>query len=125
MSNELCKRDDNQATASRTQYRTPKYSVTQNDDAYEVEVYVPGVTKDQVNVTLEKDTLTVVASRSSVKPENWKLVSGEYSSTDYELKLNINVDINEDNISAKTENGVVTISLPVAEAAKAKTITVN
>ncbi len=125
MSNELCKRDDSQVATSRAKYRTPKYSVSNNEDAYEVEVYVPGVTKDQVSVTLEKDTLTVVASRSSVKPENWKLVSGEYSSTDYELKLNINVDVNEDKISAKTEDGVVTISLPVAEAAKARTITVN
>jgi len=106
-------------------YLRPHYEVAQGKDAYTVRVYVPGASKDNVSITVDQDTLSIEAARKDVAPENWRARYREIPTADYRLRLNLNVPVDAENISAKTENGVLSITLPVAEAAKPRQIAVN
>ena len=60
MNTTIAKQDSTQpSTANRMEYRSPRYEVHNLDDAYRVDVYVPGVKKDNTRITLDKDTLTI------------------------------------------------------------------
>jgi len=112
-------------TANTICYRRPQYKVHNLEGAYEVELHVPGCNKDGIRINLEKDTLTIEASRAESVNPDWKLLHREIREGDYQLKLNLNVNINAEKITAKTEDGVLKIHLPVAEEAKPRLISVE
>jgi HSP20 family protein len=110
---------------SEVQYRRPLYSIHSLDGAYEVRVMVPGCSKEGIQISLEHDVLSIQASRKGPLAEDWKQLHREVVPADFRLKLNLNVNIAADRISAKTEDGVLTLNLPVAEEAKPRQITVE
>lgn len=114
-----------QTTTTTVNFRRPVYSVEALEDAYEVRVQVPGCNKEGIHLSHEKDALTIVATRKDVKNPDWRLLHREIRNSDYELKLNLNVDIDIEKISANTEDGILKIHLPVAEQAKPKLIQVD
>ncbi|WOO41810.1 Hsp20/alpha crystallin family protein [Rubellicoccus peritrichatus] len=118
-------KNDNQTTDQKT-YRRPAYNVNESEGAYTVEVFVPGVTKSGVEISLEDTTLSVVAKRPSQEtPEGWKTLRREIASGDYRLQLEVNAPVNREGIAAKVEDGVLNITLPKAEEAKTRKIDVN
>ena len=103
----------------------PYYEVSGSDESYEVRVTMPGVAKDGVGLTLEKKELTIEGHRSFTLPKGTKALHREIPRADFRLRLQLNVEIEEDAIQAKTEQGILSIQLPVATAAKPRTIQVN
>ena len=114
----------NKATTT-VNYRRPVYQVHNLEDAYEVQVQVPGCSKEGIQIDHEKDVLTIQATRKEAVNADWKLLHREIRDADYQLKLSLNVDINADKISAKTEDGVLKIHLPISEQAKPRQIAVE
>jgi len=126
MNTTLSKTETNNPTATTAvTYRRPTYQVHNLDGAYEVHVHVPGCNKEGIQINYEKDTLTIQATRTQTIDTSWKLIHRETRDADFQLKLNLNVDINADKISAKTEDGVLKIQLPIAETAKPRQIAVD
>lgn len=127
MNTEISKQTANAtpATARRQEFVRPHYQVDGNDQAYEVRVFLPGVTKDQANITLDQNTLLVEASRTPHWQEGWRPVHREIPTADYRLRLQLNLRVDESGITANTKDGVLTIQLPVAEEAKPRTIAVQ
>ncbi len=113
-------------TAATQQNATvsPRYTVKSGQDAYQVRVELPGVPKNNVSVAVDKGILSVNATRQSAAQENWRTVYRELSQQSYALRLKLNVPVNEDALSAKLEDGVLTLTLPVKEAAKPREISV-
>jgi HSP20 family protein len=124
MENTLCKTEAQNQT-SPISIRRPQYRVKALEGAYEVQVQVPGCTREGIQVSLEKDLLTIKAGRSKLAGSDWKVRHQEFRESDFELKLSLNVEIDAENISARTEEGVLNITLPVAEAVKPKQIQVE
>ncbi len=112
-------------TTSNANYRRPAYQVHNLEGAYEVHVHVPGCNKNGIDIHQEKDTLTIQATRENVTNGDWKLLHREFRDADFQLKLNLNVNIAADSISAKTEEGILKIHLPIAEEAKPRQISVD
>lgn len=106
-------------------YRKPVYEVTGNTDAYEVRVEMPGVPKGNVKIDLEEDVLSIRGERQSSLPEGWKPLHRELSTVGYQLRLRLNMPVDEDKLTAALENGVLTLKLPVKEAAKPRRIEVQ
>lgn len=124
MSTEVANQTCCQPTA-RQAFRRPAYNIDENENGYSVEIFVPGVNKAGVEVSLEDDTLTVTASRTNGQtPEGWQALRREIVAADYQLQLEINVPIDRDGISAKVEDGVLNLTLPKAEQAKPRKISV-
>lgn len=119
---------ENKTPETRTQpqrYLKPFYEVREEKDAYHVSVFMPGVAKNDVRITLEKDRIFIEGSRRDFAESSWKPVFREIPDADYRLQLELNVDIDEGSIEARTDMGVLDLRLPVAEAARPRTIAVE
>jgi HSP20 family protein len=103
----------------------PRYFVDGTQDAYEVRVEVPGVAKDGVSVDLDQNILTVRAKRKASVPEGWKTLHRELNGLDYLLRLKLNSQVDESKLTATLENGVLSLCLPVREAAKPRRVEVR
>ena len=104
--------------------RKPLYNVNGNAEAYEVRVELPGVPKSGVKLDLEDNILTVRGERNTTVPEGMKALHRELSPLSYILRLRLNTPVEEDKMTAKLEDGVLTLRLPLKEVAKPRQIPV-
>lgn len=105
--------------------RKPLYNVNGNSDAYEVRVELPGVPKSGVKLDIEDSILTVRGERNTTVPEGMKTLHRELSPLNYLLRLRLNTPVDEDQMTAKLEDGVLTIALPIKQAAKPRQIAIQ
>jgi len=84
---------------------------------------LPGVKPEEVEITLESDTLTIKTEWPSPM-ENVSYVLRERPYGRFQRTLNINVPVEADKAEARFENGLLTLTIPKAEAVKPKTIQV-
>lgn len=103
----------------------PVYEIKESPEAYAVTVYVPGVTKEAVELTNEAGQFRILARRDWKQPEGWTAVYRESTSAAYELVLAHDNAIDADKIAAELRDGVLRITLPKAEALKPRKITVG
>ena len=95
-----------------------------NQDSIVIEADVPGLKSEELEVTLEGDTLTVRGELKN-QAQDRKYLLRERPWGRFERTLTINTPINNGKVEAHFENGVVQIVLPKAEAVKPKQIKVN
>jgi HSP20 family protein len=120
-----CPPPSSSVTPAETTALKPRYTVTSDKESYTVQIEVPGATRDSVDINLDSNLLTVRAKRKASVPVDWKPLHRELNEQDYLLRLKLNVPVNESKMSAKVENGVLTLNLPVKEAAKPRRIEVS
>ncbi len=110
-----------EAAGERT-FRLPLDTYVTQDEIV-VTANMPGVKPEDVEITLEGDILTI----KGVRPgpiENVDYAMQERPYGRFQRTLNINIPVDADKAGAKYENGLLTLSIPKAEAVKAKTIAV-
>jgi HSP20 family protein len=103
----------------------PRYMVNVGKDSYQVRVELPGVRKDSVHVNLDRDVLTIRAERKPITADGWKTLHRELHEAHYALRLKMNAPVDEAALSAKLEDGVLVLNLPLKEVAKPRTIAVQ
>lgn len=103
----------------------PRYSVNGDKDNYQVRVELPGARKDSIHVNLDQGVLTIQAQRKPAASDGWRTLHRELSDLGYALRLKLNAPVNDAALTAKLEDGVLTLSLPVKEAAKPRVIAVQ
>jgi HSP20 family protein len=88
-----------------------------------VRAELPGVRREDIQVELNDGTLVINATRPGVTPEN---TGAEAASAVRAFRRAITLanDIQADKISAAYENGILTVTVPKAEEAKTKKVTV-
>ena len=94
-----------------------KSDVIKTDDGYQVTVDIPGVDKDNIDLSYDQDVLSIKAKRDSTldqKDEQNNVIASERSYGEYVRNYRL-PDVSADKISAKAEDGVLTIDLPKAE----------
>ncbi len=84
---------------------------------------MPGVKPEGVEITVEGDTLTIKGERPAPF-ENVDYVLQERTFGKFQRALNINIPVDANKAEAKFENGLLTLTIPKAEAVKPKTIQV-
>ncbi len=84
---------------------------------------VPGVKPEDVEITLEGDTLTIRGERRGPL-SNVDYVLQELPYGTFQRTLNVNVPVDANRAEAHSDNGVLTLSIPKAESVKPKTIQV-
>jgi HSP20 family protein len=94
----------------------PAANITEGETSYQIEMALPGVGKDKINIKYENGTLTVSVAKPEQEGAEDKFDHQEfdYSGTSRVFRTGDKVD--SDNITAKFENGVLTITLPKKEA---------
>lgn len=124
MENDLQATDSNQ-TSSQNRYRRPFYDILPHEEKYDVKVVMPGVGKEGVKVSIDGKRLTVEGKRQHLPKEDWSVLSREIDWCDYRLALDLNVDIDQEAISAVSKDGIMTLTLPKPEEAKPRVIEVK
>lgn len=103
----------------------PLTDITERDGTISLMLEMPGVAREDIDVTLEGRVLTVSGRASQTRPEKLQLTHAEYSEGDYERAFTLSQDLDSDKIEARMQNGLLTVTLPRAEAAKPKKIAVK
>ena len=96
-----------------------------DDHAFVVEMEVPGVDPDSIDLTVEKNVLTVHAERMPRYDDNVERVVGERSYGAFSRQLFLGESLDVDQLTADYEAGVLTIRIPVAEQAKPRKIAIG
>lgn len=112
-------RDFGQGLAIRPLHGTPlpspdkiKLDISERDDAYTVTAEIPGVAKEDIHVTVEGNTITLRAEvRQHDRQEKENAVHSERYYGVISRSFQLPVDIDEARSSAKSDNGVLTLTL--------------
>jgi HSP20 family protein len=105
---------------------TPAVDIAEHDDEYLVKVELPGVSKDDVKITLESNVLTIRGEKKQEKEtnnEDYHRVERSYGS--FERAFTLPTTVKNEKIDASFKDGVLKISLPKAEEAKPRQIEVK
>ncbi|PTQ66518.1 Hsp20/alpha crystallin family protein [Celeribacter persicus] len=113
-----------ETTTGRRIYR-PLTDIVETADGMTLMLEMPGVTAEDVDITLEKRVLTIRGKVHTTQPEKLQLAYAEYGEGDFERAFTMSDDFDPDKIGAQLSNGVLTLTLPRAAEAQPKKITVK
>lgn len=104
---------------------TPAVDILERKDDIIVTADMPGVDEMSVDITLEKNVLTIAGAVAPVFPESHRQVLSEYGIGDYQRAFTISEEVDRDRINATVKNGVLRLILPKAATAKTRKIEVR
>jgi HSP20 family protein len=110
--------------AQMEQFVVPSASVIEAADGYTLEVEMPGVNKEGLEISVENNELTIIGRRSLPKVEG-ALLHHESRPEDFRRAFELDPSIDADKISAKIDQGLVTLTLPKAEHVKPRRVAVS
>lgn len=125
MSTTELNRAKTEQTAKPQNWRRPHYNIFESEDAFEVEVNLPGVERSGVDVSINEDILSITAKRSDDDISKWRPLNQELPRGDFHLNLRLNVPIKENKIKAHVENGRLELWLPKADELKPRKIKIG
>ena len=99
-----------------------KTDVKETDNTYEVDIDLPGFKKDEVTASLNNGYLTISAAKGldkDKKDENGKYIRRERYAGSMSRSFYVGEDITESDVHAKFEDGILKLTLPKKESAKA------
>ena len=117
-------RAQSEVAQRRAEFVTPAVNIFETKDGYVVEAEMPGVTKDGLEVTLEGNEITIVGHRSPEAAAGQVLFS-ECANADFRRVFEMDPAIDSGRISAKMNQGVLTLTLPKSEQVKPRKIVVD
>ena len=117
---------ENRGTENRQpeSFVAPAASVVEDSDGYLLEVEMPGVNKEGLEITMEDNELTIIGRRS-LPVVDGTLLHRETRREDYRRTFEIDPSIDWNKINAKIDNGILRLTLPKAEHVKPRKITVS
>jgi HSP20 family protein len=110
-------------SSSRTNYM-PADAYRQGEKFY-LHIDLPGIDPDSIDVTVEKNTLTVMAERKWEVDGEEQIILNERPTGTFSRQFFLGESLDTDSIEAGYDHGVLTVAIPVAETAKARKISVN
>jgi HSP20 family protein len=115
------------APAAKPAAQPAALDVYEEDDRYEVWLDVPGLSKSEVKLSFENDTLAIQGERAArAAPANEKLYrSCERWTGRFERKLQLPATVDGSRVSAELKDGVLRITLPKRESSKPRTISIS
>jgi HSP20 family molecular chaperone IbpA len=113
------------AVAETPATRRPRYEITETPEGYDVEVSLPGVSKEGLEITDEAGELRINAKPARELPEGRVLVHGETSDAAFVLLLDHDNTIVPESTQADLRDGVLHLKLSKVESAKPRKIAVN
>ena len=101
-----------------TTYSTPRMNIMETKDNYKLELCIPGLTKEDVKLSIDAEgnlVVEMVKENKSEKKENkeeMRYLRHEFSVEHFRQTVMLPEDIHKEKISAKVENGILDIVIP-------------
>jgi HSP20 family protein len=110
--------------SERPEFITPEVNIFETKDGYVLEAEMPGVGKDGLEIVLENHEITIVGHRKE-DAVNGQVLFRERQLHDYRRVFELDPAIDTAKISAKIEQGLLTLTLPKSERMKPRKISVS
>jgi len=99
----------------------PSTNVMEDQDAYRIEMAVPGFSKKEINISMEKNILTISSEREDEKNEEGTTYTRrEFGFSDFCRSFTLPESVDQENIKADYKNGILAVTLPKKEEVKIK-----
>ena len=103
----------------------PRSDIYELDDQIVIVADVPGVDEKSIEITLDKNILTIDAQVEPVIPQGYSLSFAEYEVGDFQRSFRLSNEIDRAKIQAKVKDGVLRLYLPKAKEALMRKISVK
>lgn len=104
----------------------PLVDISETEDAYTLEADLPGLTEKDIDVKVENDVLTISSDTKSEETKKEKgYIVKERKSRSFKRSFVIPKDVDREKIAAEFKKGVLVLSMPKAEAARARSIEIK
>jgi HSP20 family protein len=113
------------ATNGGTSRHQPAVNLWDENDALMVELEIPGVKNDQIDISVAGLDLTIKIQRPDIAEDGVAYHRRERPVGDFTRVLRLPCEVNADKVAAELQNGVLTLKLPKAEAAKPRKINIK
>lgn len=99
---------------SDNSFFSPKVDIHEKEKCYEILADLPGVKKEDINVSLQNGILTIEASMSNEETEEkeGKVIRKERHSGSFMRSFNVGNAVHQEDINASFENGLLTLVAP-------------
>ncbi len=114
-----------QAFGTRTRPAAMPLDAYRQGDTFTVKLDIPGVEPSSIDLTVEKDVLTVTAERRWEVADDVQVVASERPQGSYRRQLFLGKSLDAERVEADYSNGVLTVTIPVAEQAKPRKVEVT
>ena len=105
--------------------RRPRYEIEENNEGYALTVFLPGVSKEGLEITDENGELRVTGQRSTKLPAGVTALHRESADAAFELVLAHDNAVDAEKTQAELKDGVLRLTLAKAESAKPRKIAVS
>lgn len=96
----------------------PAVNIKEDTDKYEIDVAAPGLAKDDFEIKVKNNVLTVKVAKQEnkeEKDEKGKILRQEFSSEDFEESWQLPKNVEQNSIEAKMVDGVLNVTVPKKE----------
>jgi HSP20 family protein len=111
---------------SKTQSYVPALNLSETADNYTIELVVPGITAEQLEITFENNVLSIAGTierPEQVEGQTYHRIERRYGQ--FRRSISLPNSVQGDAISAKLENGILQLNVPKAEAIKPRRIDIQ
>lgn len=111
-------------TTTKQKVFVPRVDIVESDDAWRLVADLPGVEEKDLDITLDKNVLTIRGKVVYSAPEGYSLAYQEYEEGDFERVFTISEEVDRSGIVASLTQGVLHLTLPKVKQAQAQKIPV-
>jgi HSP20 family protein len=112
-----------EAVTRAKRFVVPRVNIFEENEGYVLEAEMPGVNKSGLEITLEGNELTITGHRAD-EPIAGQALYRESRPADYRRAFELDPTVESSKISARMEQGILTLHLPKAEKVKPRKITI-
>jgi HSP20 family protein len=106
---------------NQSAHNVPPVNIKENETSYEVELSAPGKTKEDFNIEVENEVLTISSQhQSETTQEQGRYTRREFSFSSFKRSFALPETVNQEDIQAVYESGILRITLPKREEALPK-----
>lgn len=122
--NATLQKEPRTANERTAQFVSPEVNIYETKDGYVLEAEMPGVSKEGLEITLEGTEITITGHRR-IEPLPGEAMFHESHNLDYRRVFELDPAIDTSKVSARMDQGVLTLSLPKSERVKPRKINVD
>jgi HSP20 family protein len=103
----------------------PKVDIIDHDHEIEVQAALPGVKKEDLDVSINNQTITIRASTKEEKKEEGKYFRREITRGEFQRTLSLPENIDNEQVTASFKDGILKVTIPKTEKSKRKSIEIK
>jgi HSP20 family protein len=115
----------NQAVGGAWKAHTLPIEALRRGDQFIIAIDVPGITENDVDVTVERNVVEVSARRQPLRQEGDQVIVDERPQGEFRRQLFLGENLDPSKMTAQVDHGVLTLTVPVSEASKPRKIAIG